>query len=56
MSMRGVEMLKDEMEALGPVKIKEVEAAQQQITAVVRQLEADGVISLKGSVSDQYVV
>jgi flagellar motor switch protein FliG len=56
MSTRGVEMLKDEMEALGPVKIKEVEAAQQQITAVVRQLEADGVISLKGSVSDQYVV
>jgi flagellar motor switch protein FliG len=56
MSTRGVEMLKDEMESLGPVKIKEVEAAQQQITAVVRQLEADGVVSLKGSVSDQYVV
>jgi flagellar motor switch protein FliG len=56
MSARGVEMLKDDMESLGPVKIKEVEAAQQQITAVVRQLEDDGVVSLKGSVSDQYVV
>ena len=56
MSARGVEMLKDEMESLGPVKIKEVEAAQQQIITTVRQLEAEGVVSLKGSVSEQYVV
>ena len=40
----------------GPIKIKEVEAAQQQIIAVVRQLEAEGVISLKGTVGEQYVV
>jgi flagellar motor switch protein FliG len=56
MSQRGAEMLKEDMEALGPVKIKEVEAAQQQIIAVVRQLEADGTISLKGTVGEQYVV
>ena len=56
MSARGVEMLKDEMESLGPVKIKEVESAQQQIIATVRQLEAEGLVSLKGSVSEQYVV
>jgi len=56
MSQRGSEMLKEDMEALGPIKIKEVEAAQQQIIAVVRQLEADGVISLKGTVGEQYVV
>lgn len=56
MSQRGAEMLREDMEALGPVKIKEVEAAQQQIIAVVRQLESDGVISLKGSAGDQYVV
>lgn len=56
MSQRGAEMLKEDMEALGPVKIKEVEAAQQQIIAVVRQLEAEGVISLKGTVGEQYVV
>lgn len=56
MSQRGGEMLKEDMDALGPVKIKEVEAAQQQIISVVRQLESDGVISLKGAVGEQYVV
>jgi len=56
MSQRGAEMMKEDMESLGPVKIKEVEAAQQQIIAVVRQLESEGVISLKGTVGEQYVV
>jgi flagellar motor switch protein FliG len=56
MSQRGGEMMKEDMEALGPVKIKEVEGAQQQIIAVVRQLESDGVLSLKGTVGEQYVV
>ena len=56
MSQRGAEMLKEDMDALGPVKIKEVEAAQQQIIAVVRQLEAEGTISLKGTLGEQYVV
>jgi flagellar motor switch protein FliG len=56
MSQRGAEMLKEDMEAMGPIKIKDVEAAQQQIIAVVRQLEAEGVISLKGTVGEQYVV
>jgi flagellar motor switch protein FliG len=56
MSQRGAEMLREDMDALGPVKIKEVEAAQQTIIALVRQLEAEGVISLKGTVGEQYVV
>jgi len=56
MSQRGSEMLKEDMDALGPIKIKEVEASQQQIIAVVRQLEAEGVVSLKGAVGEQYVV
>jgi len=56
MSQRGAEMLKEDMDALGPVKLKEVEAAQQQIIAVVRQLESEGVLSLKGTVGEQYVV
>jgi flagellar motor switch protein FliG len=56
MSQRGAEMLKEDMDALGPIKIKEVEGAQQQIIAVVRQLESDGTISLKGTVGEQYVV
>ncbi|MCS7023396.1 MAG: flagellar motor switch protein FliG [Bryobacteraceae bacterium] len=56
MSQRGAEMLREDMEAMGPVKIKEVEAAQQQIIAIVRQLENEGVISMRGGGGDQYVV
>jgi flagellar motor switch protein FliG len=56
MSARGSEMLREDMDALGPIKIKEVEAAQQQIISVVRQLEAEGVVNLKGTVGEQYVV
>jgi flagellar motor switch protein FliG len=56
MSQRGADMLREDMEALGPIKIKDVEAAQQQIIAVVRQLESEGVLSLKGTVGEQYVV
>jgi flagellar motor switch protein FliG len=56
MSQRGADMLREDVEALGPVKIKEVESAQQQIIAIVRQLEAEGVVSLKGTVGEQYVV
>jgi flagellar motor switch protein FliG len=56
MSQRGADMLREDMEAMGPVKIKEVETAQQQIISIVRQLESEGAISLKGSVGEQYVV
>ena len=55
MSARGAEMLKEDMDSLGPVKIREVEASQQQIIAVVRQLEGEGVISMKGTAGEQYV-
>jgi flagellar motor switch protein FliG len=56
MSQRGADMLREDMDAMGPIKIKEVEAAQQQLIALVRQLESEGVVSLKGAVGDQYVV
>src|SRR5215510_14531506 len=56
MSQRGGDMLREDMDALGPVKIKDVESAQQQIIVLVRQLESEGVLSLKGAVGEQYVV
>jgi len=56
MSERGSQMLKEDMDAMGAVKIREVEGAQQIIITVVRQLEAEGVLSLKGQVGEQYVV
>lgn len=56
MSQRGAEMLREDMEAAGPVRIKDVEGAQQQVLAVVQQLESEGTVSLKGGGADQYVV
>jgi flagellar motor switch protein FliG len=55
MSQRGAEMMREDMEALGAVKIKEVESAQQQIIAVVRQMEAEGTVSLGAGGGEQYV-
>lgn len=55
MSSRGAEMLREDMEAAGPVRIRDVEAAQQQILAVVRQLESEGTLSLKGGGDAGYV-
>jgi len=55
MSQRAVEMLREDMDVMGPIKVREVEFSQQQIVAVVRKLDEDGVISLKGGGGDEYV-
>jgi flagellar motor switch protein FliG len=55
-SQSGAEMLEGDVEALGPVKIRDVEAAQQEILAVARTLEAKGVLSLSGAPNERYVV
>jgi len=47
MSSRAVEMLKEDMEVLGPVRSREVAQAQQEILALARRLEAEGKIVLK---------
>ena len=46
MSRRAAESLKEELESLGPVKIKDVETARDKIVATVRQLETNGQIIL----------
>jgi flagellar motor switch protein FliG len=48
MSSRAVEMLKEDMEVLGPVRSRDVVKAQQETVAVARKLEAEGKISLGG--------
>ena len=48
MSSRAAEMLVEDMEAKGPVKLSEVEAAQKEILAVARKLEESGEIVLAG--------
>ena len=48
MSSRASGMVKEDMEARGPAKLKEVEGAQQNILKVVRKLEEEGTISIGG--------
>jgi flagellar motor switch protein FliG len=55
MSSRAVEMLKEDMEVLGPVKQKDVHKAQLEAVAVARKLEAEGKIQLTPEGDDEYV-
>jgi flagellar motor switch protein FliG len=48
-------MLMEDIENTGPVKLKEVEQAQQEILAYARSLEAKGTLSLNGG-GDEYVM
>jgi flagellar motor switch protein FliG len=56
MSSRAVEMLKEDMETLGPVRAKDVAAAQQEAVTLLRKLESDGKVTLKAEGDDEYVV
>ena len=49
MSTRAAEMVRDDLENLGPVKVSDVEAAQQKIIKVVKKLEEDGTIVIAGA-------
>lgn len=41
-------MIKEDLDGLGPVKLKDVEKAQQSIVDVVRRLESEGKIFISG--------
>jgi len=57
MSQRAVEMMKEDMEALGPVRIRDVEKAQHEVVEVIQKLEEEGVVSVRGAgAGDEYVV
>ncbi|WCE06489.1 flagellar motor switch protein FliG [Pseudoxanthomonas sp. JBR18] len=55
MSQRAAEILLEDMEARGPVRLADVEAAQKEILAIVRRLADEGVISLGGSGAEAMV-
>jgi flagellar motor switch protein FliG len=55
MSSRAVEMLKEDMEVLGPVKSREINKAQLEAVAVARKLEAEGKLVLTPEGEDEYV-
>jgi flagellar motor switch protein FliG len=56
LSSEGALMLREDIESLGPVRIKDVEAAQQEVIATLRKLEAEGTLSLATGPSDRYVI
>jgi flagellar motor switch protein FliG len=55
MSKRAAEILKDDMEARGPVKLAEVEAAQKEIIVIAQRLAEEGTINLGGKGADDFV-
>ncbi len=56
MSERAVDILKEDMEFMGPVKVRNVEEAQQRIVAIIRRLEDAGEIVLSRGAEDEVVV
>ena len=55
MSKRAGEMLRDDLEVRGPVKLSEVEGAQKEILGVARRLADSGELVLGGKGGEQYV-
>ncbi len=55
MSQRAGEMLKEDLDAKGPVRLSEVETQQKEILSIVRRLADEGVIQLGAKGDDPYV-
>ena len=55
MSARAAEILVEDMQASGPVRLRDVEEAQARVVAVVRELDAEGKIVLSGAGGDVFV-
>lgn len=56
MSKRAASLLKDELDYMGPVRVKDVEAAQQKIVEVVRRLEEAGEIVIARGGGEELIV
>ena len=56
MSTRAADMLREEIEFMGPVKIRDVEEAQQKVVAVIRVLEDKGEIVISRGKGDEMIV
>ncbi|NLM01330.1 MAG: flagellar motor switch protein FliG [Treponema sp.] len=56
MSKRAASMLKEDMEFMGPIRLKDVEEAQQKIVSTIRRLEDSGEIVIARSGEDELVV
>ncbi len=56
MSKRAADMLREEMEVLGAIRLREVEKAQHEIVAIARKLEEEGLLSTGAAAGEAYVV
>jgi len=56
MSKRAAEMIKEEMEVMGPVRLKEVEKAQQKVVTIIRKLDESGEIIISRGGEDVIIV
>lgn len=56
MSQRAAEILKEDMQTRGPVKVSDVDKAQQNIVKIARKLEAEGKLVLAGRGGEELVV
>ena len=56
MSARASEMLQEDMEAMGPTRLSDVESSQQEIIRAARRLEEEGKIVVAGKGSDEVFV
>ncbi len=55
MSERAAELLKDELQYLGPVRVRDVENSQKEILDIVRQLEIDGEITISRGEEEEVI-
>ena len=55
MSERAAEMIQEELEYLGPVKMSDVESAQQNIVKLIRKMEQEGKIMISRGGNDVFV-
>lgn len=55
MSKRAVDLMKEEMEMLGAVRLRDVEKAHQEIVAIARKLEEEGLITTGAGAGEPYV-
>jgi flagellar motor switch protein FliG len=56
MSKRAADMLREEMDVLGAIRLREVEKAQHEIVAIARKLEEEGLLSTGAAAGEAYVV
>lgn len=56
MSKRAADMLREEMDVMGAIRLREVEKAQHEVVAIARKLEEEGLLTTGAAAGEAYVV